>query len=140
MPPANRWVALAVALMAGCDSAPPPASVPSDLAACHYAVVASDFSSSSVSLLSDTGALCVDRVIDSGARPPGLATALSGDVALPSSCTTHGFVLIDRQAGVLSVLDRSTGEVNKQIVVADFASNPYDVAFVAPDAWLVAPQ
>lgn len=129
---------LVAALAAGCgveavttDSCSGP--VPAD---CTLAVVTSDYFSTSVSLLDDDGALCHEALIGSGCQPPGLVTALSGDVVVPSSPAPSGHVvIIDRfPNSVITFVDPADGVVAGQLDVSTgFASNPHDIAWLAPD-------
>lgn len=122
-----------VALWAACDAG---TSGHEDLlprSRCAVAVVASDYRSSSVSLLAADGSPCATDVVHSGSRPPGLLTALSGDLTLPLSPPPAGVdaevVLIDRYPnGIISRLDAADDEVIAQVAVAPgFAGNPQDV-------------
>jgi hypothetical protein len=106
------------------------------------AVIGSDFSASSLSLLSlGSGALARGDVLHSGSVLPGLSMALSGDVDLPSAPLGRDrLVLIDRYPGaVLTVVSASSLEVERQIPVATgFASNPQDVLALPDGRWLVS--
>ena len=134
-------LALNTALMA-CDATPPPVPVSG---AAHtgpgLTVVCSDFVSTSVALLNPDGRNVVAPVvIHSGQRPPGLQTALSGDVVLPSMPHPDGLVLlIDRHPNaVLTFVEPSSGQIERQISVATgFASNPHDAAVTADGHLLV---
>src|SRR5947207_2599761 len=61
--------------------APAPGEDPEPLA---YGVVASDRIVTSIALLEADGTLLRRDLVDSGSAPPGLVTALSGDVVLPT--------------------------------------------------------
>lgn len=95
-----------------------------------FAVASSDYvSSTNVSIVSPNGSVLSESIVSSGSAPPGVTTALSGDVVLPSSAPASGrLVLIDRYPNsVLTWLDVETGTVIRQLSVATgFASNPYD--------------
>ncbi len=111
----------------------------------RYAVLSSDFSSSSIAML-DADFVAIDESwLSSGTRYPGLVATLSGDVVLPT-----------RQAGdgTLAVIDRfftdvvtrffvPTGNLNGQLRTqgdigdSGFSSNPQDFIFVHSDsAWV----
>ncbi|PKN55470.1 MAG: hypothetical protein CVU56_21015 [Deltaproteobacteria bacterium HGW-Deltaproteobacteria-14] len=109
-------------------------------ASCVVAAINTDYVSTSVSLLRADGSLCAPAVITSGSRPPGVTTALSGDVVLPTEPSPDGLlVLIDRYpAAVLTLVTPESGEVVRQLGVGTgYPSNPHDVLFVAPDrAWV----
>lgn len=135
---------LAVAAVAAiaCDAAPTDAADAGVVdASCVLATVNSDYLSSSVSLLRADGSLCAAAVITSGSRPPGVVTALSGDVALPSTPHPDGLLtLIDRYpAAVLTFYDVDAREVVGQLPVgasgpgASFPANPHDVLFLPAD-------
>ncbi len=115
-----------------CDSdVAPPDLPPRDT--CVLAVVASDYVSTAVSLLTSDGTLCAPDIITSGSRPPGLLTALSGDVTLPSEPDPAGLLyLIDRfPNAVVTAVDPLTSAVRTQLAVSPgFAGNPYDIAFI----------
>lgn len=136
-------VALALALACGC-TAPSGDCARADLAlpprAPAYALVASDYSSSAIGLLDTDGSVITAAWLDSGARPPGVVAALSGDVVLPTApfapCTV---VLVDRfGTDVVSWLDPCGGEpVRGQLDVGrSLASNPHDVLRVGAAAWV----
>lgn len=94
-----------------------------------YAITNSDFTSTSISAMSTTGAVLSDSVISSGSAPPGLTTALSGDIVFPSSAPASGkLILIDRYPNsVLTWVEPSTGSVIQQLPVGTgFAANPHD--------------
>ena len=130
-------VVLVAAALPACDSdaaGSPPAGVIPGSEACRVAVVSSDYASTSISLLAADGTLCADDVLNSGSRPPGVVTSLSGDVVIPSTRHPRGLVtLIDRfPNAIVTFLDAATHAVVGQIPVATgFPSNPHDVAFVS---------
>lgn len=123
--------ALLCGLAVACGTpAEPPVAVPSP--DCKLVVVSSDYSSSSVSLLKADGSLCADNVLHSGSAPPGVTTALSGDVVPARTPDPAGrIVLIDRNNAVLTLFDPNTFQVTAQLSVATgFQSNPQDLLFV----------
>ncbi|HEY5375211.1 MAG TPA: hypothetical protein VIK01_16140 [Polyangiaceae bacterium] len=94
-----------------------------------YAISNSDFTSTNISAISPTGAVLSASVISSGSAPPGLTTALSGDVVFPSTAPASGkMVLIDRYPNsVLTWVDPATGSVIQQLPVGTgFGANPHD--------------
>ena len=113
-----------------CDGDPAAAPLP-PRDQCVLAVVASDYSSTAISLLTSDGSLCAPDVITSGSRPPGLLTALSGDVVLPSGPDPAGRLhVLDRYPnGVVTTVDPTTSEVLAQLAVGTL-SDPHDIAFV----------
>jgi len=118
------------ATIAACDSDPAREPLP-PRDQCVLAVVASDFSSTAVSLLTSDGSLCAPDIITSGSRPPGLLTALSGDVVLPSEPDPAGLLhVLDRYPnGVVTTVDPTTSEVLAQLAVGTL-SDPHDIAFI----------
>jgi hypothetical protein len=94
-----------------------------------FAVASSDYQSTNVSIVSPNGTVLSESIVSSGSAPPGLTTALSGDVVFPSSATPSGrLVLVDRLVNsALTWFDVETASVIRQLSVATgFASNPYD--------------
>jgi len=139
-------VALAALAVAGCDAdLPTPAEsagapVPE---ACRVVALHSDYGSTSISLLTEAGDLCAADALTSGSRAPGLVTALSGDVVLPSTPDPAGrVVLIDRfPHAVLTFATAGEGGVvvrDQLPVGTGFAANPQDVAFVTPSLAVVS--
>jgi hypothetical protein len=101
-----------------------------------YAISSSDYTSTNVSAISSQGAVLAESVISSGSAPPGLTTALSGDVIFPSSAPGSGkLVLIDRYPNsVLTWVEPATGSVSRQLPVGTgFAANPHDYLELGPN-------
>lgn len=124
--------------MAGCGGSAPPPSPIEIGDDCAIVSVGSDYSSASLSILRHDGTLCAGDVLSSGSAPPGLVTALSGDVVLPNEPPAGDrLVVIDRFNDVITFVDGSSGAVESQVSVrADSATNPHDVVFVGEDrAW-----
>jgi hypothetical protein len=111
----------------------------------RYAVVSSDFSSSSIAML-DADFVAIDESwLNSGTTYPGLVAALSGDVVLPNRQAGDGtFAVIDRfLTDVVTRFFVPSGDLNGQVrthgEVGDsgFSSNPQDLIFVSEDsAWV----
>ena len=100
-----------------------------------FAVVNSDYVTTSVSLLDNTtGAVSNGDCINSGTRPPGNTLALSGDVVLPSQAQSGNLVVtIDRTNSALTWIDPATCTPLRQLDVSTgFYSNPHDVIAVSP--------
>lgn len=140
IPLARSLVSLgACALLAACDDADHASPLP-PRSACALAVVASDYRSTAISLLTADGTLCAPDVLTSGSRPPGLLTALSGDVALPFEPDPAALVrIIDRYPNaVVTTFDPLASIVTDQLAASPgFAANPQDLAFV-PGGLLLA--
>jgi len=136
--------ALSIALvLSACDAATTGSEDLLPRSRCAVAVVASDYRSSSISLLAADGRPCATDVVHSGSRPPGLLTALSGDVTLPMSRSASGVddvVLIDRYPnGIVTRLDPRDDEVRAQYAVAPgFPGNPQDVLLLDATTALVS--
>ncbi|TNF30831.1 MAG: hypothetical protein EP329_13215 [Deltaproteobacteria bacterium] len=130
-----------LALAPGCDADGGGASyTPHYDDRCRLVAVNTDYVSTSVSVLEEDGTVCTAGLITSGSRPPGVTTALSGDVVLPTEPAPDGrVVLIDRYpAAVLTFVDPASGTVSRQIGVGTgYPANPHDVLFVADGtAWV----
>ena len=117
---------------------------PVDGSRCDLVAIATDYLSTSVSLLHADGTPCELDVLTSGSRPPGLLTALSGDVVLPSTPSNKNVVyLLDRYPnGVLTELALDPVRVVAQTRLSQgFAANPQDLLelleLADPDALLV---
>lgn len=123
----------------GCGDAPVP--LPVDTSACELVAVVSDYRSTAVSLLTGDGSPCALDVLTSGSRPPGLLTALSGDVTLPSEPASVGAIeLIDRYPNaVLTRLGLDSLEVSRQARLSPgFAGNPQDLVALPPSLLVVS--
>ncbi len=111
----------------------------------RYAVLSSDFSSSSIAML-DADFVTIDGSwISSGTTYPGLVATLSGDVVLPNRQAGDGTVaVIDRFfTDVVTRFFVPSGNLNGQLRTqgdigdSGFSSNPQDFIFVDPDsAWV----
>ncbi|MGE0789913.1 MAG: hypothetical protein AB7S26_29840 [Sandaracinaceae bacterium] len=96
-----------------------------------YAVVSSDYASTSVALLDADGELVRAEWIDSGTTESGIVATLSGDVSLPSAPQAECEVaLLDRfGTDVMTLLDPCGQDpVRAQVAVGlGFAANPQDM-------------
>jgi len=111
----------------------------------RYAVLSSDFSSSSIAIL-DADFITIDESwISSGTTYPGLVATLSGDVVLPNRQAGDGTVaVIDRFfTDVVTRFFVPSGNLNGQLRTqgdigdSGFSSNPQDLIFVDSDsAWV----
>jgi hypothetical protein len=128
-----------VLALAGCAEAAPLDSMP------KYAVVSSDFSSSSIAMLDESFDVLDESWLSSGTTYPGLVATLSGDVVLPTrQAGDHSFAVIDRfLTDVVTQFFLPSGNLNGQtrthgeIVDSGFSSNPQDLIFVAANsAWV----
>ncbi len=111
----------------------------------RYAVVSSDFSSSSIAMMDQDFAAIDESWLNSGTTYPGLVATLSGDVVLPNRQAGDGtFAVIDRfLTDVVSRFYVPTGNLNGQVRThgdtgdSGFSSNPQDFVFVTEDsAWV----
>jgi hypothetical protein len=111
----------------------------------RYAVVSTDFTSSSIAVLDQSFQVLHESWINSGTTYPGLVATLSGDVVLPTRQAGDGtLTLIDRffmdvvtrffvPSGDLNGQARTQGEAGDN----GFSSNPQDFVYVSPDsAWV----
>jgi hypothetical protein len=111
----------------------------------RYAVVSTDFSSSSIAMMDEDFVAIDESWLNSGTTFPGLVATLSGDVVLPNRQAGDGtFAAIDRfftdvvtrfyvPSGNLDGQVRTHGEVGD----SGFSSNPQDFIFVDEDsAWV----
>ena len=103
-----------------------------------FAVVLSDFQSTSIGLLDKDAAPLTECWIDSGSRAPGLVAALSGDVVLSTDQPAGALSIIDRfGTDVYSVVSLSAPAVLGQVRLQDaavsgaFSANPHDAVTVS---------
>jgi hypothetical protein len=97
--------------------------------------VNSDFSTTSLSILSAAGALvhadCVDSATGSGG---GSTKTISGDVGLPSQPQRGGnIVIVDHTNVALTFVNPSSCVISRQIAVPGVKTNPHDVVILAAD-------
>jgi hypothetical protein len=99
------------------------------------AVVNSDFSTTSLSILDTTGALVHADCVDSATGAAGGATkTISGDAVLPSQPQLGGdVILVDRGNVALSFVNASTCAIVRQIPVPGPKTDPHDVVMLASD-------
>jgi hypothetical protein len=99
------------------------------------AVVNSDFSTTSLSLLDMTGALVRADCVDSATGATGSATkTISGDAVLPSQPQLGGgVIIIDRGNVALTFVNPSNCAIVRQIPVPGAKTNPHDVVMLASD-------
>ncbi|HVT09442.1 MAG TPA: hypothetical protein VHM31_00720 [Polyangia bacterium] len=97
------------------------------------AVVNSDYSTTSLSILDAAGALVRADCVDSATRSSGSATkTISGDAALPSQPQLGGnVVVIDRGNVALTFVDPAACTIVRQILVPGVRTNPHDVVMLA---------
>ena len=148
--------------LAACDEPPAPKDRPTfegdagsdagEREGPQFAVVNSDYKSTSVSLLDVQGQLLADDYINSGSVDPGLVTFLSGDVELPTRSEDPGvLVLIDRlKTDVITRVRLSDGEILGQVKThtpaaqdsdTAFSSNPHDYLRIDDEtAWVTRNQ
>jgi hypothetical protein len=112
-----------------------------------FAVVSTDFTSTSIGMLDEAGVPINAQWFDSGTTLPGLVASLSGDVVLPTVQESPStFTVIDRfRTDVISRFEVPSGALIGQMRTHDvesqgagFSSNPQDVIFVSnTEAWVV---
>lgn len=111
----------------------------------RYAVVSSDFSSSSIAMLDQTFDVLNESWVNSGTTYPGLVATLSGDVVLPSKQSGDGtLTIVDRFfTDVVTRFYVPSGNLGGQVRThvesgdAGFSSNPQDFVFVSTEsAWV----
>ncbi len=136
--------AVAAVLVACDDGLPPPGpGVDVQEGPCGHAlyVLATNYESTSVSIVGWDGSMLSAGVLRSSDAAPGLSVALSGDVVAPTERVSSGeLVLLDRYpASVITLFDPATTEVSRQInVQTGFAANPQDVIVARPDVLYVS--
>lgn len=110
-----------------------------------YAVVSSDFSSTSIAMLDEEFEIIDESWLNSGTTYPGLVATLSGDVVLPTRQQGNGtFTVVDRfLTDVVTQFFLPTGNLNGQLRTqgdtgaSGFSSNPQDIIFVDEEsAWI----
>ena len=111
----------------------------------RYAVVSTDFSSSSIAMLDEDFVVIDESWLNSGTTYPGLVATLSGDVVLPNRQAGDGtFAVIDRfSTDVVTRFFVPSGNLNGQVRThgdvgdSGFTSNPQDLIYVdAQSAWV----
>lgn len=114
-------------------------------ATARYAVISTDFSSSSIAMLDEDFAVIDESWLNSGTTYPGLVATLSGDVVLPNRQAADGtFAVIDRFfSDVVTRFYVPSGDLNGQVRTqgeagdSGFSSNPQDFIVVDADsAWV----
>jgi hypothetical protein len=98
------------------------------------AVVDSDYTSTSISIVGAAGTLVKDDCINSGTQSAGkLSLTLSGDVVLPSQPQLGGDLwLVDRHNAALTIVTPPTCAVVGQVSVGTgFMADPHDVAVIS---------
>jgi hypothetical protein len=101
-----------------------------------FAVVSTDFQSTSISLLDEEANVVARNWFTSGTTFPGLVAALSGDVVVvPGRGPQGAITVLDRfQTDVITRIRPVEGEVLGQLRTQtdiDYSSNPQDVAFLS---------
>ena len=119
-----------------------------DPAPLGFAVVASDYTSTSIALLDRDGSVLMRDFVHSGSATTGLVTALSGDVVLPTRSGDRGILtLLDGfRTDVITRIDPASGEVLGQLKThtpdgstdgRSYSSTPQDyVDLDASTAWV----
>jgi hypothetical protein len=111
----------------------------------RYAIVSSDFSSSSIAMLDESFEIIDESWVNSGTTYPGLVATLSGDVVLPTrQAGDETFAVMDRLfTDVVTRFFVPSGNLNGQVRThgdagdTGFSSNPQDLIYVDADsAWV----
>ncbi len=124
-------MALALTVV-GCNAPAPPATQPTDAEA-GLVVVDTDYQSSNVALLGESGSVLSPSLLSSGTGATGLSAPLSGDAVLPGPAAHGRIVVIDRSSAVISWIEPGTAKVVAQLSVATgFYSNPQDYVEASP--------
>jgi len=133
-----------VLALAGCGELGTQALDPLD-ATPRFAVLSTDYSSSSIAMLDHDFEIIDESWLNSGTTYPGLVATLSGDVVLPNRQAGDGtFAVIDRFfTDVVTRFYIPSGNLNGQVRThgalgaSGFSSNPQDFIFVdANSAWV----
>jgi hypothetical protein len=121
---------MAALLAIGCGGNTPAPGAPGPMNG--LAVINSDFSTTSMSLLDMTGALVRADCVDSATGATGGATkTISGDAVLPSQPQAGaGVVIIDRGNTALTFVDPVTCAIVRQIAVPGVKTNPHDLVML----------
>jgi hypothetical protein len=139
----NSGLGFLVLLASQCVPAPPvPPSSNQGKGPSHgLAVICSDYTSTAVALLNDNATEVLSPLlVHSGSATPGILTAFSGDVVLPTTAPEDGsIVLLDRYPNaVITRVDPVTGQVLRQTKVGvGFAANPHDVLMFDDGAMVI---
>ena len=157
--------------LAACDEAPAPKDLPTfggndagseveteddggkpERTGPQYAVINSDWTATSVSLLGLDGTVLADDYINSASANSGLVTALSGDVEMPTVSGESGVVvLIDRyKTDVITRIRLSDAKILGQVkthtpatqtTMNAYTSNPHDYLRIDDEtAWVTRNQ
>ena len=103
-----------------------------------FAVIGTDFTSTSVGLLDAAGAVHTDAWIDSGTTGTGLVATLGGDVVFPTTSSGTTIDLLDRFGVDVGTRLCPNGAVVGQVAFSpgEFATNVHDwVVRSANEAW-----
>ena len=128
-------ILLAAALLCGCND-DPDTTIEDLTGVPSFAVQRSDYMSAAVALLDGDGNLLEESYISSGKTPPGLNSALHGDIVLPTTpCKADALLVIARFGGdYVFEMDLDENEVMHQVAtqnsdlsdMAAYRSNPQD--------------
>ena len=110
----------------------------------RFAVVLTDFQSTSIGLLDSQGETLTECWIDSGSRAANLVATLSGDVVLATEQPADGLAVIDRfGTDVYSQVSLDSPTVLGQVRLQDpdvsgaFSANPHDALMSGPTSvWI----
>lgn len=102
-----------------------------------FAVIGTDFTSTTVGLLDAAGDVHTDAWIDSGTTGAGLVATLGGDVVFPTTSNGMTIDVLDRFGVDVGTRLCSNGVVVGQLGFSpgEFATNVHDWVIVGNDAW-----
>lgn len=126
----RRWLYVLLISVAGCGGGTP--ALVRGGPTTGLAVLNTDYSTTSLSLLDVTGALVRADCVNSATGAVGGATkTISGDAVLPSQPQPGGnVVIIDRGNTALTFVDPTTCTIVRQIPVPGIKTNPHDVVLL----------
>jgi hypothetical protein len=141
----GAWISLYLLAAAGCNDDLDERGLSAGSG--EFAVLSNNYmGATSISLLSDTGAVSDDDWVSSKSQNPKLRTPLSEDVVLPTtSRDARVLTTIERGLGVITRFDVEDGDVLGQLRTDDspeddkaaYHSNPQDVLYVSEtSAWV----
>ncbi len=136
-----------VAACSGPGARCPAADLQTPRATPAFALVTSDYASGAIALLDEGGELLTEAYLDSGSASAGLASALSGDVSLPTESPAPGrLIWLDRfGVDVVGEARFADGRARQLATTpsaiageAAYRANPHDVLPLPDGRWAVS--